>query len=117
MELCISLPIILALLLFIAQIGMAFNEWNVISFAAREGARYGAETKSTSNAQSRAISLIKANKNMSSGEALSNRYTISAATQNNCMNVTIKWNGNVKDSDWIARGINLEASKTFRLGN
>jgi Flp pilus assembly protein TadG len=109
MELCVVLPIILMILLFISQIGLLFNEWNVISFAAREGARYGAITHSEANAISRSESLIKSNKGMSQNESLNRqKYTITAKKEYGNMTVTIQWRGG---------GFSLRSAKTFRLGS
>lgn len=108
MELCVSLAVLSLLLLFIANVGLAFNEWNLVSFAAREGARYGAITHNEINAERRAESLIKSNKNISQNKSLSNKYTISAKKENKTMTVVIYWQG---------RGLDVKSSKTFRLGS
>jgi Flp pilus assembly protein TadG len=109
MELCVSLAVLSIILLFIANAGLAFNEWNVISFAAREGARYGAITHSEANAISRSESLIKSNKGMSQNESLNRqKYTITAKREYGNMTVTIQWRGG---------GFSLRSTKTFRLGS
>lgn len=109
LELCVSLAVLSLLMLFIANAGLAFNEWNVISFASREGARYGAMTHSETNAINRAESLIKSNKNMSQNTPLDRqKYKITANTRNGNMTLTIQWQGG---------GLNFTSSKTFRLGS
>jgi Flp pilus assembly protein TadG len=106
MEMCIVLPVLLVLLVFIANVGMGFREWNLISFAAREGARYGAQTSSTYDATARAESLIKSNKDMSQNAPLGNKYLISSQIDSGLMYVTINWKGG---------GMNIESEKCFRL--
>jgi len=106
MELCVSLAVISVILLFVAQVGLGFREWNLISFAAREGARYGAETQSQYKARERAESLIKSNKNINQNASLGNQYSITSKQDNGLMYVTITWHG---------RGLNIESTKCFRL--
>jgi Flp pilus assembly protein TadG len=124
MELCVVLPIILMILLFISQIGLLFNEWNVISFAAREGARYGAITHSEANAISRSESLIKSNKGMSQNESLNRqKYTITAKKESGNMTVTINYKTDSKLRFFVdilkVEDIfpDLSSTKTFRLGS
>jgi Flp pilus assembly protein TadG len=128
MELCVVLPIILMILLFISQIGLLLNEWNVISFAAREGARYGAITHSEANAISRSESLIKSNKGLEQDEFLNKqKYTIIAKKESGNMTVTINYKTDsklrffvgIENGKIIVEDIfpNLSSTKTFRLGS
>ena len=108
LELCASLGIFLFLLLFVSNVGLGFREWNLISFAAREGARYGAVTGNEHKAGERAAALIKSNKELDQNKALSDSYTISCWKSSGLMYVTIQWKG---------RGLHLESTKCFRISN
>lgn len=113
LEMCLSLFILTMILLGIVQIGITFAEWNLISFAAREGARYGAETNSTVNAMERAESLIKSNKGMEEFDELDPTiYTISAYSSAGSRNLTVSilW-----ESDLF--GFDIESTKTFKIAS
>lgn len=114
MELAISMPILLMLLTFIVTVGLSFNEWNVISFAAREGARYGAMTHSESNAITRTESIIKSTKGIAPGTSLSNKYTITASQQGNLLTVEIEHQGSLFGGEGL---FSVHSAKTYRMGS
>jgi Flp pilus assembly protein TadG len=59
-ELALVLPILMALILAIAQFGIAFNNYLTVTDATRAGARKAAVSRFTGDAGASAVALVKA---------------------------------------------------------
>jgi Flp pilus assembly protein TadG len=58
-ELALVLPILVVLVLAIAQFGVAFNNYVTLTDAARAGARVGAVSRNSGNPQSACVSAVQ----------------------------------------------------------
>jgi Flp pilus assembly protein TadG len=113
-ELALVLPILVVLVLAIAQFGVAFNNYVTLTDAARAGARVGAVSRSSSNPSSACVSAAR---NAAGGLSQSNLNVSCSSPWTIGSNVTVSasYPYSISLLGWVVANGNLNTTMTERV--
>jgi Flp pilus assembly protein TadG len=116
-ELALVLPILVALLLAIAQFGIVLNEYLTLTDAARAGARQAATARFTGDHGAAAIAAAKSSASALNSTKLGVTATASPDwnTSGNTVTVTVTYPYSIGILGWVVKSGNLSSSQTEML--
>jgi Flp pilus assembly protein TadG len=113
-ELALVLPILVVLVLAIAQFGVAFNNYVTLTDAARAGARVGAVSRNASNPQSACVSAVQ----NAAGNLTQSNLSVSCSsswTIGSDVTVTATYPYSISLLGWVVASGNLTSTMKERV--